>query len=51
MEPQQKYRLGKISYIKLLGALQGSKPHPQFLQWFTTYSKLFGPLGESLNSQ
>ena len=45
MEPQEKYRLGPISNIKL-PVLQG-----HLLQWFTTLSLLFRPRGESLPSQ
>ena len=45
LEPQQKYRLGTTSNIKLLGGgggaltgFTGAKPHPHLLQWFTTFS-------------
>ena len=46
-EPSQKNRPGTIRNIKLLSgyidfAGHGTLTHPQLLQWFTTFSYLFG---------
>ena len=43
-EPQQNYRLGKVSN-ELLGGLKQvlrALPHPQFLNWYKIFSWLFG---------
>ena len=48
-EPQQKYHLGTISNVKLLGVLNRfymALTSPASQQWFT-----IGPRGESLTSQ
>ena len=53
-EPPQKYRLGTISNTKLLAGLNRFYrilTSPSLLQWFITFSKFFGPRGESLTSQ